>query len=68
MLRRDMADMNVEEARNFLEKVRHANALGRIGEPEEVGEVVAWLSSDAASYVTGQNLYVDGAFTALKKI
>lgn len=68
MLARDVADMNAEEAQNFMEKVRQANALGRIGEPEEVGEVVAWLSSDAASYVTGQNLYVDGAFTALKKI
>lgn len=59
MLARDVADM---------QPMREANALGRIGEPEDIGEAVAWLSSDAAGYVTGQNLYVDGAFTALKKI
>jgi glucose 1-dehydrogenase len=34
--------------------------LGRIGQPDDVGQAVAWLSSPAASYVTGQNLVVDG--------
>lgn len=39
---------------------RDATPLRRIGDPEEVAEVVFFLSSDAASYVTGQSLYVDG--------
>lgn len=39
---------------------RDATPLKRIGDPEEVAEVVFFLSSDAASYVTGQSLYVDG--------
>ncbi|HET9672726.1 MAG TPA: SDR family NAD(P)-dependent oxidoreductase [Actinomycetota bacterium] len=34
--------------------------LGRSGTPEEVGEVIAFLCSDRASYVTGQALVVDG--------
>jgi NAD(P)-dependent dehydrogenase (short-subunit alcohol dehydrogenase family) len=37
--------------------------IGRIRRPEEVAEVVAWLCSDAASLVLGQNLAVDGGYT-----
>lgn len=34
--------------------------LGRCGEPEEVASVVSFLASDDASYMTGQNLFIDG--------
>ena len=34
--------------------------LGRIGNPREVADVVAFLASDKASYVTGETVYVDG--------
>jgi 3-oxoacyl-[acyl-carrier protein] reductase len=34
--------------------------LGRIGRPEEVGELIAFLASDAAAYITGQTIRVDG--------
>ena len=37
---------------------------GRIGKPEEAAEAVFWLCSDAASYVTGQSMIVDGGLTA----
>jgi 3-oxoacyl-[acyl-carrier protein] reductase len=37
--------------------------LGRMGEPEEVAEVVYWLCSDAASYVTGQIIHVNGGLS-----
>ncbi|MFT2011024.1 SDR family oxidoreductase [Pontibacter sp. 13R65] len=33
---------------------------GRIGEPEDIAKVAAWLASDEADYVTGATIYVDG--------
>lgn len=39
--------------------------MKRLGEPAEVADVVAWLLSDAASYVTGEIVYVDGGRRAL---
>ncbi|MFS8085229.1 MAG: SDR family NAD(P)-dependent oxidoreductase, partial [Acidobacteriota bacterium] len=36
--------------------------LGRIGEPDEVAAVIAFLASKAASYVTGQCIHVNGGF------
>jgi NAD(P)-dependent dehydrogenase (short-subunit alcohol dehydrogenase family) len=36
--------------------------MGRVGRPEEIADAVLWLSSDAASYVTGQSISVDGGF------
>ncbi|XP_062095508.1 tropinone reductase homolog At5g06060-like isoform X2 [Humulus lupulus] len=37
--------------------------MGRVGEPKDISSVVAFLCLPAASYVTGQVLYVDGGFT-----
>jgi len=38
--------------------------LGRLGRPEEAAEAIVWLCSDAASYVTGHSMIVDGGLTA----
>lgn len=38
--------------------------MGRLGSPEEVAEASAWLCSDAASYITGHALVVDGGIVA----
>lgn len=40
------------------------HALQRIGEPEEVAELVAWLASDAASFATGGYYPIDGGYLA----
>jgi NAD(P)-dependent dehydrogenase (short-subunit alcohol dehydrogenase family) len=38
--------------------------IGRVGQPEEVAEAVVWLCSDAASFVTGHTMTVDGGYVA----
>ena len=38
--------------------------IGRLGTPEEVAETVVWLCSDAASFVTGHTMTVDGGYVA----
>jgi NAD(P)-dependent dehydrogenase (short-subunit alcohol dehydrogenase family) len=40
------------------------NPIGRLGTPEEVAAAVVWLCSDAASFITGQTLTIDGGFLA----
>ncbi len=46
------------------ERVVSKEPIGRPGAPEEVAEAVVWLCSDAASYVTGHALVVDGGYVA----
>jgi NAD(P)-dependent dehydrogenase (short-subunit alcohol dehydrogenase family) len=48
----------------FLEAFNQRVPLGRQAELEECGGVIQFLASDAASYITGANIVVDGGFTA----
>lgn len=41
-----------------------SNPLGRIGDPEEVAELVCWLASDASAYCTGSEFVIDGGYLA----
>ncbi len=46
-------------------KIMSRTPMRRLGEPSEVADVVAWLASDAASYITGEIVTVDGGRMAL---
>ncbi len=49
-----------EEQPQMAEGLKKAAAMNRLGEPEEIAEAVTFLSSDRASFITGQLLSVDG--------
>jgi citronellol/citronellal dehydrogenase len=47
-----------------LEAARRQVPLGRLGTPEEVAETIAWLATDAAGYITGTTITIDGGLDA----
>ncbi len=52
-----------EKNPDFMERLAAKSPMGRIGQSHEIAGSVAFLLSDAASYITGQNLAVDGGWT-----
>lgn len=48
----------------ILQAIANMHPVGRLGTPEEIANMVLWLCSDAASFVTGATMIVDGGYTA----
>src|SRR3546814_8645799 len=49
----------------MFDKLKARHPIGRFGEPDEVGEAVAWLLSDAASFMNGAAIACDGGYLAV---
>lgn len=53
-----------QKQKDFIARLCEKNPLGRIGKPEELQGLAVLLASDASSFITGQNICVDGGWTA----
>lgn len=58
-----MAGVNANP--DAMKMVMSRTPLKRVGTPREIGDVVAFLASDKASYITGETIYVDGGRIAM---
>ena len=59
------AENAVEEDSPFVQRLKGYTVLNRIGRPLELVGALLFLASDASTYVTGQNLHVDGGWTSV---
>ncbi len=53
----------VQKDKDFVKRLEDKTKLKRIGDPEDLKGIILLLSSDASSYLTGQNIVVDGGWT-----
>jgi NAD(P)-dependent dehydrogenase (short-subunit alcohol dehydrogenase family) len=53
-----------DEAEAYAARTVGQTPMGRIAEPDDIGDVIAFLASDASRYMTGSEVVVDGGFTA----
>ncbi len=61
----DILEGIVEDSRQTFARYGHVHALGRVAQPDEIAEAIAFLASPAASFITGALVMADGGYTAL---
>lgn len=64
VIKTPMVDRITGQRPGRAERMTAAEPIGRMGKPEEIAEAVVWLCSDAASFVTGLPMAVDGGVAA----
>ena len=63
-IRTPMLERGLDTGRLSVEQINALEPVGRMGTPEEIAESVLWLMSDAASFVTGHAMSIDGGYVA----
>ena len=61
----DSLGLTKEQMAGFLQAQIAATPAGRVGRAEEIAEVVAFLASDASSFMNGAEVFVDGGFAQI---
>lgn len=67
MMERKFENLTEEQSEMLEERYNSLNALGRMGTSSEAADVVTWLFSKESSFVTGQNIIVDGGVSIVTK-
>lgn len=63
-IRTPMVENTLSQVPEIEKQIVSRHPIGRLGKPEEIAEAVVWLCSDAASFVTGHTMTVDGGYVA----
>lgn len=63
MIRTNLTSVLLEGIPDMVEHYERITPLARVGEPEDVADVIVFLSSDRARFITGQTIVVDGGMT-----
>jgi len=59
------AGMSDDDYAKFLRKAEENQPLGRVGDPDEVAQAIAFLAASNASFITGEHIHVDGGLHAV---
>jgi len=54
-----------DEYANYMERMKETHPLGRLGDPDEVAQAIAFLASSSASFITGEQFHVDAGMHAV---
>ena len=60
--------LNRDETGTLEKQFKHMHALERMGRTEEVGKTAAFLASDGAGFITGEDILIDGGLTKVCRL
>jgi NAD(P)-dependent dehydrogenase (short-subunit alcohol dehydrogenase family) len=63
-IRTPMLERYMQDSKEAEQQLVNMEPIGRLGEPEEIAHAALWLCSEAASFITGQAIPVDGGWVA----